>query len=1334
MAAKPKEKRDYAREVADRVIAQLRDGTAPWIKPWAPGEQFAPINPTTGKAYRGMNAVWLMMQGRADPRWMTYRQAASVGAQVRQGEKSTLIQYWMWEDRKPLTDADGKDVMGADGKRVMKTVKLESPRVMNAFVFNAGQIDGLPELVARPVLEEFVRHQRAEAMLSASPAPIRYLNGDGAYYMPTADTITLPERSQFMSPDAFYATALHEIGHSTGHASRLDRDLSHPFGSEGYAREELRAEIASLMLGEELGIGHDPGNHASYIKSWIKVLEDDPREIFRAAADAEKIKDFMLALEIERSQDLAADPAQEPALGLHLNAGMSLREIQDQLARVRTAHPHVGMVADTITDIDAHLDRVRSGDEWDRGDIARSSAGEILLDPGALELLAKLAVDHPAALEGVSSYLDANRPFWRAQAAGELTAAVQSELRRDGISRQEIIGALSALGEFGRDDYQVARMALSDMAAAIAENGQPNRLDLAFASDSARALYSNAAAVGLVRSLAERHPAELVDLVAYMDGQYPDWRQLTERQARIIAAERKIAENWAARYAAERGLSLDEGREAQELYRSATAIAWGVPDGRAATSGDVVRNAATRFARRGPDHAELVSAIADASRGRFGGLDGDWYVVPDQRKNELLQLIRDPGSLHLLAVADQHHDPELAFMDRLEDAYLWHRGGLPKDVLKARLHAHGGSAIDFAALQDHAQQRTAVDLMLARHNTPSAGDVRRWGVAERGETPRNWRPGNGIFLSADARRLDDPVLSYVDLTPSEARALDDMSPPAGLAERVVAVADLAPHVPMTMDRLEHLLGPADRLSSAALTVRDLLVDVTGLWDRSPEVSRDAVAVIAADTLATFQRRPQAVQLYKELEMSNPEILAHVSRYMDENAPNWRVSDVQHAKAAPERRAQDRVRLTVPYVERAAAKEAGARWDKEAKTWYAPKGADLSKLDRWAGAGPRKEFDKQEVLQEFKEALLAAGFVIAKGDDVKMDGKWHRLPVEDDKKGERSGAYKGFLEDLREGDIPAGFIENHLKQTKRNWYTRQVVASLSPEQRAARETEHRQRNVERHQDDERKYALAADAVIAAIADMTPAPADHPYLVSKGVPPYGALVMGQEPLMLPPGADDASRFGRPGHLVVPVQDIEGRIWGAQAIGERGRKSMAKGCKLAGCFHVIGELDGAKAHITAEGFATGAEIHRLTGLPVAVAFNASNLETVARLLAEKYPEQLRIVAGDNDHVKEAAGKRNVGREVAERAAEAVRGAAAIPQFESDERGTDFNDLRQLRGDEAVLKQLREAYAIAMRKSMASEIRQERESQAPQHAQERDGPSIGRREQEREAPELAR
>lgn len=304
---------DYAKDVAARVIAALGQGTTPWQKPWSPGELRAPFNPTTDKPYRGINSLWLQLQARADPRWLTYSQAAGEGAQVRKGETGTRIEYWKFHEDRPAIDANGKPALDETGTLQTVRVELDRPRRFGAVVFNAEQIDGLQPLPMRAVSAESERNARAEAILSASRAAIRHVEGNRAWYSPAADSITLPERQQFKSSDAFYATALHELGHWTGHASRLDRDLAHPFGSEGYAREELRAEIASLMLGERLEIGHDPGQHAAYVKSWIKALQDDPQEIFRAASAAEKITGYVLGFERQQAQTQSAGVVAEPA-------------------------------------------------------------------------------------------------------------------------------------------------------------------------------------------------------------------------------------------------------------------------------------------------------------------------------------------------------------------------------------------------------------------------------------------------------------------------------------------------------------------------------------------------------------------------------------------------------------------------------------------------------------------------------------------------------------------------------------------------------------------------------------------------------------------------------------------------------------------------------------------------------------------------------------------------------------------------------------------------------------------------------------------------------------
>ena len=298
-------KKAFHEQVAENLIEQLKQGTAPWQKPWKPGDPLLtlPHNPTTGKRYRGINTLNLMSRPYTDPRWLTFKQAVSIGAQVRKGEQGTQVQYWKFTEDRTQKDDSGNIVADSEGKQIKEQVKLERPRAFYATVFNAEQIDNLPQLEIKT--PDWNPVDRAEEILQASNAVIKHGESDRAFYRPSTDSIHLPHKHQFPTPDRYYATALHELGHWSGHELRLNRDLSHPFGSEGYAKEELRAEIASMILGSELGIGHDPGQHASYVSSWIKVLEQDPKEIFRAAADAEKIQDYVLSL--SRTQEVVAE-------------------------------------------------------------------------------------------------------------------------------------------------------------------------------------------------------------------------------------------------------------------------------------------------------------------------------------------------------------------------------------------------------------------------------------------------------------------------------------------------------------------------------------------------------------------------------------------------------------------------------------------------------------------------------------------------------------------------------------------------------------------------------------------------------------------------------------------------------------------------------------------------------------------------------------------------------------------------------------------------------------------------------------------------------------------
>ncbi|MBN8924579.1 MAG: antirestriction protein [Rhodanobacter sp. 68-29] len=282
----------FSDKVAEALIERIQAGTAPWQLPYEESlHSTLPMNPTTGRRYNGINAMWLSItQPNADPRWMTYRQAAEKGWQVRRGEKSTLIECWVFEKQ----EKDEKT-----GEK--RWVRLDRPFWKPGYVFHASQIDGLPEL---PVPKhDWDPIERVEALLKESQADIRHEAGATPHYSLTKDRIVMPERGQFLDAGRYAATALHELGHWTGHPSRLNRSMAHAFGSPDYAREELRAEIASYLLGQELGIGHDPCQHDAYLGSWLAALRQDPREIFRACADAEKIVTHVRQFDLYQTQE-----------------------------------------------------------------------------------------------------------------------------------------------------------------------------------------------------------------------------------------------------------------------------------------------------------------------------------------------------------------------------------------------------------------------------------------------------------------------------------------------------------------------------------------------------------------------------------------------------------------------------------------------------------------------------------------------------------------------------------------------------------------------------------------------------------------------------------------------------------------------------------------------------------------------------------------------------------------------------------------------------------------------------------------------------------------------
>lgn len=288
--------RDIFQEITNKIITKLEEGTAPWVRPWNGTIGSGPQNAVTGKPYQGINHIVLMSaQPTDDPRWATFNQAKAEGWNIKKGAHGEQIVRFV-EIEKNKKEGE-KEVTGDEKKANTFLV----PKTFT--VFHASQIEGIPALEKKERTEAEVDKGTQRVSLIPQSMGIFVLHGGNrACYLPTADSIRMPSQESFKSPADYAGTLLHECSHATGHKDRLARDLSGGFGSENYAKEELRAELASVFLSEALGIPSSEtslGNHAAYIKSWVDVLKNDKFEIVKASKDAEKITGYVL--EKERS-------------------------------------------------------------------------------------------------------------------------------------------------------------------------------------------------------------------------------------------------------------------------------------------------------------------------------------------------------------------------------------------------------------------------------------------------------------------------------------------------------------------------------------------------------------------------------------------------------------------------------------------------------------------------------------------------------------------------------------------------------------------------------------------------------------------------------------------------------------------------------------------------------------------------------------------------------------------------------------------------------------------------------------------------------------------------
>ncbi|EGI6181602.1 DUF1738 domain-containing protein [Salmonella enterica subsp. houtenae serovar 51:z4,z23:-] len=1144
--AEPKAKKPFHEVVAENLIAQLKEGTAPWQKPWNPGAPGAalPMNPTTGKRYRGINAIHLMAQGYGDQRWMTYKQATAADAQVRKGEKGTLVQYWKFTEERLKKNDDGSIAIGKDDQPIKEIVQLERPKVFNAVVFNAEQIDGLPPLTVSKE-KSWNSIERAEDILKASGAIIRHDQVDRAFYRMSTDSIHLPQKEAFPAADRYYATALHELGHWTGHTSRLDRDLAHPFGSEGYAKEELRAEIASMIMGDELGIGHDPSQHVAYVKSWIKALQDDPLEIFRAAADAEKIQGYVLGLEQQKVQEQPVTLMQEKRENEHAEI----------LAELNTPHPEFGfemresanVLEQTAKDAGYNVYFSRSENEFGGFDIRvnyEDTAGKTL--PVFSELLGDAKVLTYVGGERVPGTGYTSDPDWQKAALNTAFASMEDNLTLAAKNVRDQVESISGDPRELPEDVKFPK------------NWLPNSSLLE--SESTERSHSQTAAGAEMTTQAET---------------------VTPEQQRRNRAEKFILSN------------LDGGLadHVPRMNRSQLALSREVlfdAQSSEPNSDFWQRNGEflASFSQNWPDAKEKIDAAYKELDFATSLLPAKKYLVADNLgANEKLNIVLETNSaIKALAAVNEGenravHDNRILGNNQID---LNDRQG------------------NFYQTIDSEKAAIAQGIMTLDEemNVLPPQDAQEWYQSS----------VESILEGAEAPTEAYSAMEALGPEPGELEAvfLSDMG------QRVIPEVSLN----IAQENTPIKVPYQERNEAKALGAK---------WDRSEQT--------------WFV--PAGVSLDKFTKWNGSEAAAAAQ-------------DAPPQKATTDRSAE-RQELAVPYKDRAEAKAAGAKWDKEKKTWYAEAGADMEKLAKWKPENVKVEQSPAMTLQEEVETALKNVGCILDADTDRgqkhpiMDGEGHRITVEGDKKGEKSGFYI-----IHTDGHPAGFMQNNRTKEELRWSSKGYVQT--DEEKALLRAQAAQKQAEKAAQQQKDHEASAKRVGKQLGQLSEPLQQTAYLEKKGLQVHKGVFTDK----------DGDK------TYIPAYDVSGKQWTMQYINEDGTKRFAKNARKEGCFHVVGGLEALKdapVLIIAEGYATAGSIAEATQYPTVAAFDSGNLEPVAKALKEAFPDKPIVIAGDDDVAQSCKMKAkdkatvNVGREKALETAKAVGGVAVFPIFAKGE-----------------------------------------------------------------------
>jgi antirestriction protein ArdC/phage/plasmid primase-like uncharacterized protein len=1273
------QKKPFHEAVAEKLIEQLKAGTAPWQRPWEPGDPNGgmPINPTTGNRYKGINAIQLMSENREDNRWLTYKQASSIGAQVRKGEKGTPVQYWKFSEEQIKRGEDGKPVIGEDGKPEKEVVKLERPRVFMATVFNAEQIDGMPPLERKENSLTWDAHERAENILQSSGAKIFHSDSNRAFYRSSTDSIHLPEKAQFDSADKYYATALHELGHWTGHSSRLDRDMANPFGSEAYAKEELRAEISSMILGDELGIGHDTEQHAAYVGSWIKVLQDDPLEIFRAAADAEKIHDFVLGLENQQTLDNTLNNYNTQALD-YLARNYGVNQLDEEQIEFLNRSANEGS-APVLGAIDlAEKYKLKLTEEGlafsvtDRlttyQDDLKKDQALTFLDAGTGEKQGQHKYLFNARDSEFKHVIGIN---FRANTA-EVLETIHKESNQDvEPSREQFIKDILALPVTTQRSTQIDQHINSfdqnpEITAVLDVdiNNVLNNPDVTF--DHFRSFKGDS----LESALREHGFNSIGSVTGSNPGEFNEtaWERLSPVFG--ISPHHDDVDN---EYLERKGLAQQFAIQAEEIYLAQKET----------LNNSMEVPAMTHRAGSQENPNSIVVKPVESAPGQYQvfSSDGDELSIPFNSEAEAIEekgrLMAEDRFVEGFKAKqyDDWLDSDANQAFGFELPHDWNgvtaiRGNIEVQDEAGNLNVEPAAEGNAQFYSLYAQVEDGTHTWLQDYDEfDHAIQVKdRLDLAAANIEENEFEQAAMIARVHEERIRRDPNSTDEDILAAKEMRKD--------AEMTAMLNDQ--ELQKRIKEEEQRIGSQEPNQNTYINVPfKEKEDAKGLgakWDRQQQ----SWYVPAGVELAPFAK--------------------------------WQSSQSESIKLDIKPDADSgKTFLAVPYGERGLAKSAGALWDKSAKSWFVGPQGDMDKLQRWLPDNvPSQQGPALTPSEEFAEALKAMNFVVS-GEHPIMDGKPQRIKTQDDKPGQLSGFYVGHTD-----GHPAGYIKDNRTGKDMRWKSKGYA--LSDDEKAKLNAEAATKKAERAEEQTRTYEATAKRLDAQIKTLGPVTTPTPYMANKGIEIHsGALT----------NTEGKTTF-------IPAQDTDGKLWTVQYINEDGSKRFAKNSKKEGCFHVVGGMDAlskAPALVVGEGYATASTASEALGFATVAAFDSGNLPAVVEALHEKFPDKPVVVIGDDDRHLEMTQGNNPGREKAESAAKSVGGKAVFPVFSSKEtdyptdlqpitpkahrnkelsedqtaaldrikRFTDFNDMagKSELGMEGVKRQLSAAVSLAIKKT---------------------------------------